>query len=111
MRKRAPSKAREKSAASGLDGLDAPDDRPEVVALLSAIKAALPRLKKLLKECSDHWGYEDAIYRFYHQSFKVHWAQDSTKIIVEALKALSPRPINEWFAKIVAEGTTHDFDL
>jgi len=39
---------------------------------LSNLKSALPELEKLLDECSDHWGYEDPLYRFYHQSFKVY---------------------------------------
>ena len=34
-------------------------------------------LEKLLASCNDHWGYEDPIYRFYHQSFKVFIVQES----------------------------------
>ena len=39
--------------------------------LLAAIKARLPELERLLEEVSSHWGYEDPVYRFYYQSFKV----------------------------------------
>ena len=38
---------------------------------LANIKARLPELERLLEEISFHWGYEDPIYRFYYQSFKV----------------------------------------
>ena len=37
--------------------------------LLEHIKAQLPDLKALLADCSGHWGYEDPVYRLYHQSF------------------------------------------
>ena len=55
-----------------LNGADAVDDRPAVQALVANLKSALPELEQLLAKCSDHWGYEDPIYRFYHQSFKVY---------------------------------------
>src|SRR5207245_10043605 len=51
------------------------DDQPEVKNLLTKLKSALPELEALLKECTSHWGYEDPIYRFYHQSFKVYQLQ------------------------------------
>ena len=54
------------------------DDRPEVVSLFKRLKSALPELEKRLEECTSHWGYEDPIYRFYHQSFKVYLLQNST---------------------------------
>jgi hypothetical protein len=47
-------------------------------ALLGALKAALPELEKLDDECSSQWGYEDPVYRFYHQSFKVYDLQHTT---------------------------------
>ncbi|MBI4219337.1 MAG: hypothetical protein HY682_04265, partial [Chloroflexi bacterium] len=61
------------------------DDRKEVQMLFAKLRDSLPKLQKLLEECSDHWGYEDPIYRFYHQSFKVYWLQQTTTRIVEAL--------------------------
>jgi hypothetical protein len=33
-------------------------------------------------QTSDHWGYEDRVYRFYHQSFKVYDLQRSTDRVV-----------------------------
>lgn len=88
------------------------DDRPEVRDLLSNLKASLPALEKLLEEHSGHWGYEDPVYRFYHQSFKAYGLQRATTTIVEALRALAPgRMLNEWFLTIVEEGTGKTFEL
>lgn len=82
------------------------DSSPEVNALLQNIKAAMPQLKAMRDECSTQWGYEDAVYRFYHQSRKVYEAQYMTLAIVELLKEMFPeRPLNDWFMAIVAEGT------
>lgn len=70
-------------------------------SLLENLKKALPGLKKLLDECSSHWGYEDPIYRFYHQSYKVYRLQDTTSAIVAALQALAPdRKLNDWFMQM-----------
>jgi hypothetical protein len=88
------------------------DDRPEAQELFANLKASLPALRKLLKEHSDHWGYEDPVYRFYHQSFKVYWLQQATTKIVAALEALAPgRKLNDWFTQIVKEGTGKTFEM
>lgn len=58
--------------------------------LLSNIKKKLPEIRKLLQEVSSHWIYEDLIYRFYHNSFKVYYIQDVTKKIVDALYSMAP---------------------
>lgn len=74
--------------------------------MLAAAKRKLPELKALLASASDHWGYEDPIYRFYHHSFKVVRAQSTTLKIVETLQSLAPHlKLNSDFAEIVAEGT------
>ncbi len=110
--------------------MEKPDDRPEVIALLKAIKKALPDLKKVLEECQDHWGEEDKVYRFYHQSYKVFRLQDLTVQIVDALKSLAPKglvntwtrmieektgepapPLNPVFLQIVGEGTGKEFKM
>ena len=40
-------------------------------------------------------GYEDPLYRFYHQSFKLHLLQHDTLKIVATLESLAPeRPLN-----------------
>lgn len=93
-----------------LDDIDAVDDRIEVRALVSNLKSALPQLERLLEECTGEWGYEDPIYRFYHQSFKVYALGRTTKRIVSALQALAPaQQLNEWFVRIVNEGTDKEF--
>ena len=81
------------------------DRRAAVERLLANLKASLTALKALLRENDDHWGYEDRVYRFYHQSFKVYAMQD-------ALEALAPDlALNPWFTQIVAEGTGKSFEL
>ena len=86
------------------------DDRPEVQALFANLQAQLPELETLLRQCSNHWGYEDPIYRFYHHSFKVYGLQDETVKIVQALQGLAPQlALNEQFLRIVAEGTGNRF--
>jgi hypothetical protein len=84
----------------------------ETEKLLSAAKRRLPGLKALLASVSDHWGYEDPIYRFYHQSFKVYHLQTATLKIVAELQALAPHlKLNSYFVKIVAEGTDKKFAM
>jgi len=80
--------------------------------LLKNIKERLPELEKLLAKTEDHWGMEDGVYRFYHQSFKVYFLQSRTGKIFQALQGLLPDlPLNEWFAQIVKEGTGHQFEM
>ena len=59
--------------------------------LLANIQAHWSELAELLEEISSHWLYEDPVYRFYHQSFKVYALQTETKRIVEALQSVAPR--------------------
>ena len=82
-----------------------PDD-----LLLRRIKSGQAALEELLGEVSSHWGYEDPVYRFYHQSFKVYHLQAETERIVAALRNLAEdRPLNAWFLEIVAAGTGKRF--
>ncbi len=86
------------------------DDQPEIKSLFAKLKGALPEMEALLEKCSSHSVYEDAIYRFYHQSFKVYQLQNHTVAIVEKLQSLLPgRKLNEYFMQIVAEGTGKAF--
>jgi hypothetical protein len=69
-------------------------------------------LNELWKSMNDEWGYEDGIYRFYSQSFKVYHLQDSTVRIVEMLRSLLPgSELNPWFSKVVEEGTGKSFSM
>lgn len=87
------------------------DDAPEVLALFAAIKRDLPRLEELLAEVEGRRCYEDGLYRFYHQSFKVyHRLQPHTLEMVEALRALAPeRPLHPYLEEILREGTGVEF--
>lgn len=76
--------------------------------LLENIHAGLPKLKEALDFGSSHWGYEDPIYRFYHQSFKVDSIAESTGVMVNALRQLSDRPFNKWFRQILEDADTSD---
>jgi hypothetical protein len=87
------------------------DDRTEVQSLFNNLKASVVTLEQLLENCSDHWGYEDSVYRFYHQSFKVYGLQDTTLAIVASLQKLAPEcTLNDWFMQIVHEGTGTTFE-
>jgi len=88
------------------------DERPEVRTLLEAVRDRLPELEQLLTSCSDHWGYEDPIYRFYHQSLKVYNLQSTTLRIVSVLRELSSdHPLDAWFEDIVSRETGQRFDV
>jgi hypothetical protein len=58
--------------------------------LFNNIKKNLPELKELFAKINDHWAYEDLMYRYYHQSFKVYWIQEYTKQIVDFLMKMCP---------------------
>jgi hypothetical protein len=100
------------------------DTRPEVLELFENLKAKSSELENLFKEMSDHWIYEDSIYRFYHQSFKVYRLQVQINKIVGTFMELAPKknrpkglgkeevpPLNKWFMMIVKEGTAKEFDM
>lgn len=80
------------------------------ISLLANLRRERRDLEKLLAACDDHWGYEDPVYRFYHQSFKVYGLQGSTQEIVRTLQSLAPdRPLDPWFLEIVGAGTGKEF--
>ena len=58
--------------------------------LLANIQARWSELAELLEEINSHSVYEDLVYRFYHQSFKVYALQTETKRIVAALESVAP---------------------
>jgi hypothetical protein len=86
------------------------DDRAEIKNLFDKLKAALPELEALLEKCDSPWVYEDCVYRFYHQSFKVYGLQSHSLSIVEKLRSLiSDRELNRDFMQIISEGTGKTF--
>ena len=85
--------------------------RAAELMLIANIVASRSELQELLDEFSSHWGYEDGIYRFYHQSYKVFHLQVETEQIVTLLRSLLPdRELNDWFQSIVRDGTGKQFD-
>ena len=70
--------------------MDEKTRRDEETKLLATIAEALPQLEGLWQNVEGAWDYEDSIYRFYHQSFKVYSIQHLTEQIMTALKALLP---------------------
>lgn len=79
--------------------------------LLANLRDRAADLDVLLESCSDHWGYEDPVYRFYHQSFKVYGLQERTREIVRVLAELAPdRPLHRWFLEVVDAGAGKEFD-
>lgn len=66
------------------------DSLPKDNELLANIQVRWSELAELLEEINSHWVYEDQVYRFYHQSFKVYTLQTETKRIVEALRSVAP---------------------
>jgi len=58
--------------------------------LLAKIQERWSELAELLEEVNSHWVYEDLVYRFYYQSFKVYWLQNQTRRIDEALQSVAP---------------------
>jgi hypothetical protein len=86
--------------------------KQEAAKILVNLAARVESLEKLLQDCSSHWGYEDPVYRFYHQSFKVFGLQQATEEIVKQLHALGPHlPLNDWFLEIVEQGTGKEFTI
>ena len=84
--------------------------RAAEVVLLATLRARHSDLTALLDHSSSHWGYEDPVYRFYHQSFKLYALQEQTTTIVRMLGSLaSGRPLNASFLEIVQEGTNRQF--
>jgi hypothetical protein len=82
-------------------------------ALLANMRQRASELRELLEQVNDHWGYEDGLYRFYHQSFKVFGLQQHTQRIVTALKNIAPegRSFCDLFGAILEAGTGREFTL
>jgi len=91
-----------------LADLDKPDDRPEVMLLLSNIHRDLDVFDRPAKVDG-----EESVYRFYHQSFKVYGIKQTTRTMVEALVAIHPRSpaaFHSWFSQIIDAGLAPSFE-
>lgn len=92
-------------------GPDNKNRRSAEVILLRNLREREEELRRALEASSDHWGYEDPVYRFYHQSFKVYWLQERTQSMLALLAALAPSgaKLDPWFLEIVQAGTGRAF--
>lgn len=90
--------------------LSSDERRAREVTLLRNIKRDLASLTDLSEQAESHWGSEDLVYRFYHQSFKVFAIQSLTTRIVDALQALLPEAVlDQRFTAVISEGTGKQF--
>ena len=97
--------------ASAAPRLSAADQLKRDQRLLTKLKRRLSILRALLKEANGFLAYEDSVYRFYHESFKLYRVQEVTLRIVEALRDLAPgAPLNRTFLEILAEGTNKKWE-
>jgi hypothetical protein len=74
--------------------------------LLANIHRDLPALEALLTEVQDPLIYEDGLYRFYYQSWKVYELQGLTREIARRLAAIAPggRPLCMVFQELLDAG-------
>lgn len=81
-------------------------------ALLENIKRDLPELQALLDEVNSDFDLADYVYRFYHHSFKVFYANSRTTEMVEAFKKLAPEGVelNKMFMEIVTDATGRKYN-
>jgi hypothetical protein len=79
--------------------------------LLENMHHRAPALQQLLSEVNHHI-YEDRLYRFYHQSFKVYDLQQTTQQIAAALTTIAPekQPFCTFFQSILSAGTNREFE-
>jgi hypothetical protein len=79
--------------------------------LLGAVKEHLEEIDALLE------GFEsleeDAVYRYYHQSFKVYGVQRAIKRVQQLFEALAPdgTELNPWFVAVCQDACVKKFDI
>lgn len=81
--------------------------------LLKNIKGKLPEMEKLLFAIMRSEGiYEGKLYRFYHDSFKVYYLQETTAEIVKLLEEINPNDPKKFcdlFEGIIRDGKIGDW--
>ena len=86
------------------------NNRDAEIFLLKNLALYHGELTALLEDCTGHWGFEDPIYRFYHQSFKMFGLQERTRKIVTLLRSLAPdRSLSLRFRAILEAGIKREF--
>jgi len=64
--------------------------REAELALLASLRGRHAEITQQLEAVSSHWGFEDPVYRFYHQSFKLYLLQKSTEMAVRYSNITEP---------------------
>lgn len=77
--------------------------------LLKNIQLHEYAIRSLLSRLEGRFAGEDGIYRFYNQSFKAFYLQESTEQIANLLKKLLNIPLNQIYLDIISEGTGKEF--
>lgn len=87
--------------------------RAKHMRFFQRIKDHLEEAKELQKDLDRDFGVADDFYRFYHQSFKAYRAQNTTRSIIILFEKIAGDEweLNQWFEKIVKDGTGQKFDL
>lgn len=67
----------------------------------------------LYRKVSDEWSYDDGLYRYYHQSFKVFQLQSLTVAMKDLFEkiVLTKLGLNMLYYEIFYKGTGFSFDL
>lgn len=89
---------------------DSPRDAAER-QLVRAVKQRLDEIDALLEAFDS--SEEDAVYRYYHESFNVYSLQSAIERVERMLKELAPdgTELNPWFATVCEGACAHRFDL
>jgi hypothetical protein len=90
------------------------DWQKQETQLLENIVNNLEGIEKCLNLFNNLRGYEDLVYRFYHQSIQVFQAQNFINSGYEKLKSLNPKKekkLDEYYEEIVHEAMSKEFSL
>ncbi len=97
----------------GIEFLSRDEEKRLERILLQNIRQHAPELRRVLDEANDEWVYEDGMYRYYHQSWKVFDLQSATQMMADALATIAPegRAFGGFFTDILQQGTGREFSL
>jgi len=99
-------RAKSKNAQLPSIPLERSNDRGQRV-LIKNLRKRRRALEDLLERANSHWEIEDIVYRLYHSSYKVRWAQGLTYDILKELEGLYRygwRRRNAIFKEIMEQG-------
>ena len=91
---------------------DAERRRESRRVLLDNVRTRVGELEELYEEITSIWVYDDLIYRFWHQSFKVYGLQQYTLKIDGMLKDLAPMgtSLHPWYTATIGAGCHKKFE-